>query len=219
METTNTTNLLPAIIIDAAPIRAAIHCAAGTKDLRAYLRGVYVKLKNAPAGMRATVAGCDGHALYVGLAELSTIDDRGLETWAGTSLIVPPDVIKKLDKKARAFELVQLGANVYKLGGVVFEPMEGQYPDIGRVIPDRPTLDAREVKPAIYNPDLLVRARKALQEHYGTKPTTVFQFAQYGDDCGIMHAGENSAHVVVMPMRANGVEGGEALQAFNRDYL
>jgi hypothetical protein len=219
MTTETNTNLLPSITITAAPIRAAIHCAAGTKDLRAYLRGIYLKFKDAPAGIRATVAGCDGHGLFVALAELSTVDDRGLSAWGGVSIIVPPDVIKKLDKKASAFELEQLGANVYKLGGIVFEPLEGMYPDIARVIPDSANLSAREPKAALYNPDLLVRARKALQEHYGTKPATVFQFAQYDDDCGIMHAGENSAQVIVMPMRANGVEGSETVQAFNRDYL
>lgn len=220
MTTENTTNLKPAIFVTAAPIRAALNCAASNKDLRTYLAGVYIKFKDAPAGVKATVAGCDGHILFVALAGVeSSSDDNAPKEWAGTSIIVPPDVVKKLDKKAHQLPLEQLSANVYKLGGIVFEPLKGMFPDISRVIPDNATLSAREPKAALYNPDLVVRARKALQAHYGTKPTAVFQFAQYGDDCGIMHMGENSAQVVVMPMRDNGVNGSETVQPFNRDYL
>lgn len=220
MTTENTTNLKPRIYIDAKPIRAALHCAADNKELRTYLAGVYIKFKDAPAGLKATVAGCNGHILFVALASAwNPSDDNAPKEWANTSIIVPPDVVKKLDKKADEYDLEQISANVYKIDGVVFEPLDGRYPDISRVIPDSATLSAREIKPALYNPDLVVRAQKALQTHYGTKPTAVFQFAQYGDDCGIMHMGENSAQVVVMPMRANGVNGSETVQPFNRDYL
>jgi hypothetical protein len=220
MTNENTTNLKPRIWIDAKPIRAALHCAADSKEIRTYLAGVYIKFKDAPAGVKATVAGCNGHILFVALAGAwSHSDDNAPKEWAGAALIIPLDVIKKLDKKADEFEIEQLSANVYKLGGIVFEPSEGTYPDISRVIPSNEQLSAREIKPALYNPDLIVRAQRALQAHYGTKPNAVFQFAQYGDDCGIMHMGENSAQVVIMPMRANGVNGSETVQPFNRDYL
>lgn len=220
MTTENNTNLKPRIWIDAKPIRAALHCAANNKDLRTYLAGVYIKFKDAPAGVKATVAGCDGHILFVALASAwSHSDDNAPKEWAGASIIIPSDVIKKLDKKADEYDFEQISANVYKLDGIVFEPLDGTYPDISRVIPDSTTLSAREPKAALYNPDLIVRAQKALQTHYGTKPTAVFQFAQYGDDCGIMHMGENSAQVVVMPIRANGVNGSATVQPFNRDYL
>ena len=220
MTTENNTNLKPSIWIDAKPIRAAVHCAANNKELRTYLAGVLIKFKDAQAGVKATVAGCDGHILFVGLASAwSFNDDNAPKEWAGASIIIPLDVIKKLNKKADEYDLEQISANVYKLDGIVFEPSEGTYPDISRVIPDSATLSAREPKAALYNPDLVLRAQKALQTHYGTKPNAVFQFAQYGDDCGIMHMGENSAQVVIMPIRANGANGSEKVQPFNRDYL
>lgn len=220
MTTETTTDLKPTIFVTAAPLRAALHCAANNKELRTYLQGVYLKFKDAPAGVKATVAGCDGHMLFVALSDIDFLSDESAPVqWANTSIIVPLDVVKKIDKKAHQLPLEQLGPNVYKLGSIVFEPLDGQYPDISRVIPDRTALDACEVKPALYDPALMVRAQKALQTHYSTKPATVFQFAQYGDNCGIMHAGENSAQVVVMPMRANGAEGSETVYAFNRDYL
>ena len=196
--------------INANALRAATHCAA-SKDIRHYLNGVYVKFKTEE---RATVAGTDGHCLFVCLADTQNVGDL-----LGTALIIPNDALKKLDKRAQTVELTKIGENAFRLGDIVFTPVDGTFPDIGRVIPDASTIASREIKPAIYNPDLLVKARKALQTYYGTKPTAVFQFAQYGDDCGIMHSGGHVAQVVIMPMRDNGVEGSECVHAFNRDYL
>jgi len=196
--------------INANALRAAAHCAA-SKDIRHYLNGVYVNFKTEE---RATVAGTDGHFLFVCLA-----DTQDTGELLGTALIIPIDAIKKLDKKAQTVELSKIGENAYRLGDIVFTPVDGTFPDIGRVIPDESIIASREIKPAIYNPDLLVRARKALQTYYSTKLDSVFQFAQYGDDCGIMHSGENCAQVVIMPIRANGVQGSEAMQPFSRDYL
>jgi len=196
--------------INANALRAAAHCAA-SKDIRHYLNGVYVKFKTEE---RATVAGTDGHCLFVCLADTQNVGDL-----LGTALIIPNDALKKLDKRAQTVELTKIGENAFRLGDIVFTPVDGTFPDIGRVIPDASTIASREIKPAIYNPDLLGRARKALQAYYSTKSDSVFQFAQYGDDCGIMHSGENCAQVVVMPIRAHGVQGSEDVQPFNRDYL
>ena len=196
--------------INANALRAATHCAA-SKDIRHYLNGVYVKFKTEE---RATVAGTDGHCLFVCLADTQNVGDL-----LGTALIIPNDALKKLDKRAQTVELTKIGENAFRLGDIVFTPVDGTFPDIGRVIPDESIIASREIKPAIYNPDLLVRARKALQTYYSTKLDSVFQFAQYGDDCGIMHSGENCAQVVIMPIRANGVQGSEAVQPFSRDYL
>jgi hypothetical protein len=196
--------------ITANALRAAAHCTA-SKDIRQYLNGVYVNFKTED---RATVAATDGHFLFVGLA-----DTQDMGELLGTALIIPNDALKKLDKRAQTVELSKIGENAYRLGDIVFTPVDGTFPSIGPVIPDASTIASREIKPAIYNPDLLVRARKALQTYYGTKPTAVFQFAQYGNDCGIMHAGEHVAQVVIMPMHAKGVQGAEAVHAFNRDYL
>jgi len=196
--------------INANALRAAGYCTA-SKDIRHYLNGVYVNFKTEE---RAVVAGTDGHCLFVCLADAQDMGDL-----LGTALIIPNDALKKLDKRAQTVELTKIGENAYRLGDIVFTPVDGTFPSIGSVIPDAATLASREIKPAIYSPDLLVRARKALQAYYGTKPTAVFQFAQYGDDCGIMHAGEHVAQVIIMPMRANGVQGSECVHAFNRDYL
>ena len=199
-----------------------MHCVADKKDPRYYLHGVYVKIKQGKATNepRAVVASTNGCILFVGLSEVdSTYEFPDIAPWLDQSLIIPIDAIKSLDKKAHTVHLSQIDANTYRLGNTVFTPIDGQYPDIARVIPDREQLDSKEQKPAVFNPDLLARANKALQTYYGAKPTTTYQLNQYGDDAAIMHAGENRAQVVVMPIRSNGREGSEHVQAFNRDYL
>ena len=93
-------------------------------------------------------------------------------------------------------------------------PVDGRYPDVGRVIPD---IDHNtEQAPGTYNPDLLVRARAALSLYLGVKPKDTFNFIQRGSDSAVMHAGTNECLVVIMPMRA----GHEAPYAgFNRSYM
>jgi DNA polymerase III sliding clamp (beta) subunit (PCNA family) len=214
-----TTTLNP-ITINANALRAAVHCVADKKDLRYYLHGVYVKVKQGKAtnAPRAIVASTNGCILFVGLSEVEAIDGN-IGAWFDYSLIIPIDAIKSLDKKAHTVHLSQIEANTYRLGNTVFTPIDGQYPDIARVIPDSEQLAKREQKPAVYNTGYLASANKALQTYYGAKPDTTYQLNQYGDDAAIMHAGTNDVQVIVMPIRSNGRVGSEHVQAFNRDYL
>ena len=200
--------------INAAAIQAAAHCAA-SKDPRSYLNGVFIKVKR---GDYATVAGTDGHALFVGLAAIAS-ETADTTLWSGLELIIPLDIVKKLDKKAHAYDLRYIGGGRFIIGDQVFTPLEGKYPDIGRVIPTHDQITAEEQKPAVFNPDLLVRAQKALQTYYSAKKDTTYALYQRGDSSAIMHAGENCAQVVVMPIRAAYVNNQGKVQGFNRDYL
>ena len=216
------TTLLNPITINANALRAAVHCVADKKDLRYYLHGVYVKVKQGKAANapRAIVASTNGCILFVGLSEVEPADaSPSIDAWFDQSLIIPIDAIKSLDKRAHVVHLSQIDANTYRLGNTVFTPIDGVYPDIARVIPDNEQLAKREQKPAVFNPGYLASANKALQTYYGAKPDTTYQLNQYGDDSAIMHAGTNDVQVVVMPIRSNGRVGFEHVQAFNRDYL
>jgi len=129
--------------INANALRAAAHCAA-SKDIRHYLNGVYVKFKTEE---RATVAGTDGHCLFVCLADTQNVGDL-----LGTALIIPNDALKKLDKRAQTVELTKIGENAFRLGDIVFTPVDGTFPDIGRVIPDASTIASRELSPRSTTP-------------------------------------------------------------------
>ena len=182
---------------------AALECSA-KKDIRYYLQGINIQIKKIGVGM---VYGTDGHMLFAG--QLPYDGDYVAEL----NIIIPTDAVKRLDKKPEFTELEYDGQN-YMLGGARFVPVDGRYPDVGRVIPD---IDHNtEQAPGTYNPDLLVRARAALSLYLGVKPKDTFNFIQRGSDSAVMHAGTNECLVVIMPMRA----GHEAPYAgFNRSYM
>jgi hypothetical protein len=182
---------------------AALECSA-KKDIRYYLQGINIQITKPFTGM---VYGTDGHILFAGQLPYDGAVDVPL------NLIIPTDAVKRLDKKVEFTELEFDGQN-YLLGGARFVPVDGRYPDIGRVIP---SIDSStEQTPGTYNPDLLVRGRAALSLYLGVKPKDTFNFIQRGSDSAVMHAGVNTCLVVVMPMRA----GHEAPYAgFNRDFM
>ena len=182
---------------------AALECAA-KKDIRYYLQGINIQIKKIGVGM---VYGTDGHILFAG--QLPYEGDYVAEL----NIIIPTDAVKRLDKKPEFTELEFDGQN-YMLGGARFVPVDGRYPDVGRVIPD---IDHNtEQASGTYNPDLLVRGRAALSLYLGVKPKDTFNFIQRGNDSAVMHAGTNECLVVIMPMRA----GHEAPYAgFNRSYM
>lgn len=182
---------------------AALECAA-KKDIRYYLQGINIQIKKIGVGM---VYGTDGHMLFAG--QLPYNGDYVAEL----NIIIPTDAVKRLDKKAEFTELEFDGQN-YLLGGTRFVPVDGRYPDIGRVIPSIDT--STEQSPGTFDPALLVRARAALALYLGTNAKDVFGLIQRGSDSAVMHAGTNECLVVVMPMRATN----EAPYAgFNRSYM
>lgn len=191
------------ITLKTSALFAALECSA-KKDLRYYLQSINIQITKPFTGM---VYGTDGHILFVGQLPYDGAVDVPL------NLIIPTDAVKRLDKKLELTELEFDGQN-YMLGGARFVPVDGRYPDIGRVIPD--ITSSIEQTAGSFNPDLLVRARAALALYLGAKPKDAFPFVQRGYDSAVMHAGVNTCLVVIMPMRA----GHEAPYAgFNRDFM
>ena len=212
------------ITLDTAPLRAALHCVADKKDIRPHLQGVFVKIKTAPAESyyepRALVAGCNGHLLFIGLSEVAANDSGHIFTdnpWVNYPLTIPVDAIKAIDTKARTVQLSRIDENTFRLGNTVFTPINGQYPDIARIVPTFDQIEKLELKQANFQPKYVMAAQKALQTYYGTKPNVTFEFNQFGDNSAIMHNGENCAQVLIMPVRTNGAS--LTLHAFNRDYF
>ena len=79
--------------IETKALQAALHASA-TKDIRHYLNGVYVNFKTAT---KFTCAGTDGHMLFACIGQIDEYDTN--DDLSGLSLIIPNEVIKKLDKK------------------------------------------------------------------------------------------------------------------------
>jgi hypothetical protein len=193
------------ISIQASAIRAATICAA-KKDIRYYLQGVYI---NVAHRYYATVCGTDGHVLFAGRATIENMAGDLLPF----NMIVPLDVVKKIDKKAHAVILELLPDGTYLLDGTRFTPLDGRFPDYKRVIPRMDQIQTAPVAPGNFDYALIVRGNDALNAYYGGK-TKVYPLEQRGNDSAVMHNGENVAVVVVMPMRINDVNG---YQGFNEN--
>jgi hypothetical protein len=193
------------ISIQASAIRAATICAA-KKDIRYYLQGVYINVAHRDY---ATVCGTDGHVLFAGRATIENMAGDLLPF----NMIVPLDVVKKIDKKAHAVILELLPDGTYLLDGTRFTPLDGRFPDYKRVIPRMDQIQTAPVAPGNFDYALIVRGNDALNAYYGGK-TKVYPLEQRGNDSAVMHNGENVAVVVVMPMRINDVNG---YQGFNEN--
>ena len=198
------------IELESKVLQAALHCTA-TKDIRFYLQGVNIKFFSK---LQFTASGTNGHILFAGVGQAFEVDAPVDAT--GLTLIIPNEVIKKLDKKKPFVLFESLGDNRYILDDQIFTAIDGTYPDIGRVIPS--IIDSAQT-PSTFNPEYLVKAQKALNTYYGLKPTTCYLLHQRGDDSAIMHAGGNDAQVIVMPIRGHTLSGHDSIQPFNRDYL
>jgi len=194
------------ISIQASAIRAATICAA-KKDIRYYLQGVYINVAHRDY---ATVCGTDGHVLFAGRATIENMAGDLLPF----NMIVPLDVVKKIDKKAHAVILESLPDGTYLLDGTRFAPLDGRFPDYSRVIPRIGQIQPESAKPGHFDYALIVRGNDALNTYYGGK-VHVYPLEQRGNDSAVMHNGENVAVVVVMPMRINDVNG---YQGYNEHF-
>lgn len=197
--------------IETKSLLAALNCTA-IKDIRFYLQGVYVNFKTPE---RFICSGTDGHMLFVGLGQIDNLYNDDL---SGLSLIIPNEIIKKLNKKKGYVHFETLGDNRYILDNQIFTAIDGKFPQISRVIPE--TLNDSEIAVSSYNPEYLARAQKALNTYYQNKSTITYPIFQRGNASGIMHAGSNECQIVIMPINTtiyNKTIG--KVQPFNRDFL
>jgi len=197
--------------IETKSLLAALNCSA-TKDLRSYLNGVYVNFKTAE---RFTCASTNGHILFVSIGQIDNLYNDDL---TGLSLIIPNEIIKKLNKKKLFVVFESLGDNRYILDDQIFTAIEGKFLQISRVVPE--TLNDSEIAVSNYNPEYLARAQKALNTYYQNKSTTTYPMVQRGNLAGIMHAGSNECQVVIMPISNSFYDKKIGkVQPFNRDFL
>ena len=197
--------------IETKSLLAALNCTA-VKDIRFYLQGVYVNFKTAE---RFTCSSTNGHMLYVSIGQIDNLYNDDL---SGLSLIIPNEVIKKLDKKKDYVNFEVLGDNRYIIDDQIFTAIDGTFPQISRVVPE--TLNDSEIAVSSYNPEYLVRAQKALNTYYQNKASTTYPIFQRGNASGVMHAGSNECQVVIMPINTTIYDKTIGkVQPFNRDFL
>jgi DNA polymerase III sliding clamp (beta) subunit (PCNA family) len=183
------------ILLDRAKLKAAARFTADTKDLRQTLHGVLVEAS--PAGIR--LAATDGHALLVARAA----GEPDADTWTG---IIPLDAIKAAlawkGNKSLPIWLIpgEPECRLTRATGevLVFVPVVGPFPAYRTVVPAAP-----DGKPSFYDPDLLVRFKRAAEDLGSEKG--LFGLLPGGDGPGLVYISDDAVGVV-MPMRVGALD-------------
>ena len=179
--------------------KAAQHAMA-TKDIRYYLNGVCIRLsRGSDEQLKGQAYSTDGHIAF--LCDFEVIDERRGSDPAPDFLemLIPIDVVKHVAKgKLDLVTLTSLDKDKYIIDSMAFTPIDGQFPDIGRIVPATKALTN---EPAQFNPNLLVRADKALRAWFGMGKTQFPTLYHSGNNAALLCGPNDSAVCVVMPMR------------------
>lgn len=171
---------------------------AATSDIRYYLNGLHVVQDNRGTYIEAT----NGHMLGRLLIDETPIANP-------CSVIMPLDSVKTLaatGKKGR--ETVCFTVDGVKISAInpqgetmIFQAIEGKFPDCDRVIP-RLTSDSG-LEPSTYNPEYIAAFYDCANDLRGTKTKGIsVQIKQRGNDSGIVNIDSEPLFVgIIMPMR------------------
>ena len=184
------------IMIDRNKLKAAARFAAtDPKDQRLTLHGVLVEASLAGIRLAAT----DGHALLVARAA----GDVDTDTWTG---IIPVDVVKAAlawkGNKSLPIILIpgEPECRLTRATGeaLVFVPVVGPFPAYRKVVPAAP-----DGKPSFFDPDLLVRFKRAAEDLGSDKG--LFSLLPGGDGSGLVYI-TGDVVGVIMPTRSGALE-------------
>lgn len=160
---------------------------AGKKDIRYYLNGVHVDITSDYIRIVAT----DGHLLGIFQQTQQTKGDP-------VKVIIPTEVIAKLDKNKGHHILMLNDSHNWSIGGIAFVPLDGTYPDYMRVLPKGEM--SNEV--AQFNPDFLARFAKVAKLIGGSKNPTI-TVAHNGNSPAWVDIGMPMCFIgVMMPLRS-----------------
>ena len=164
-------------------IFAAAECAA-TKDIRNYLNAVCIEFRR----NQCFVIGTDGQMVGV-FKQYAEIPDM--------TILIPHDVIKRINKKAE-YVVLKITGDECVIDGIEFKQVDGKYPDWRRVISSPDTTQEQ----VMVDPDLFARGAKAIKHAFGSKrmPNTV---SSQAGEAVIMHVGDTNGFVLIMGIRKN----------------
>ena len=170
---------------------------APTKDIRYYLNGLHVVQDNRGTYIEAT----NGHMLGRLLIDETPVANP-------CSVILPLESVKTLaatGKKGK--ETVCFTVDVVKISAInpqgetmIFQAVEGKFPDCDRVIPAL-TSDS-SFEPSTYNPEYIQAFYDCAKDLGSSCEGITVQIKQRGNDSGIVNIDSDPLFVgIIMPMR------------------
>ena len=171
---------------------------AATGDIRYYLNGLHVVQDNRGTYIEAT----NGHMLGRLLIDETPIANP-------CSVILPLDSVKTLsatgkkDKETVCFTVdgVKISAINPQGETMIFQAVEGKFPDCDRVVPS--VVSDSGLEPSTYNPEYIQAFYDCANDLRGHKSTGIsVQIKQRGNDSGIVNIDSEPLFVgIIMPMR------------------
>ena len=171
---------------------------AAISDIRYYLNGLHVVKDNRGTYIEST----NGHMLGRLLIDETPVANP-------CSVILPLESVKSLaatGKKGR--ETVCFTVDGVKISAInpqgetmIFQAIEGKFPDCDRVVPTVAT--GRGIEPSTYNPEYIQAFYDCANDLRGHKSTGIsVQIKQRGNDSGIVNIDSEPLFVgIIMPMR------------------
>jgi DNA polymerase III sliding clamp (beta) subunit (PCNA family) len=184
-------------------LKAVVICAPPKPDLREKLNGVLLDFKVDSSSPSVNIVATDGHVMAAFNDALPS-ETHG----CNFSVSVSVDTIKaiiKLAGKQHTVELVEVGDGIWRIGDISFIPKNDTFPDYNRVLPNA---DARNDHGfgQRFDPKLLTRAQKAITLRLGVKDNNYMSFGAGPQDSAVLHGGNNTSVIVIMPMPSNDVK-------------
>ena len=170
---------------DGGVLTAMAHLAS-KKDIRYYLNGVLMEVNNDYIRCVAT----DGHVIGV-FQQKNMGGDQG----EPFSVIVPHDVIDKLDKKKLQHTLIKNGDD-YVIDNIGFKGIDGKFPDYERVF----KMDKVSGQVAQFNPDFIARFVKVGKAFGMKRPMPVISYN--GEKSALVSIGKDNFVGLMMPYRS-----------------
>jgi DNA polymerase III sliding clamp (beta) subunit (PCNA family) len=173
---------------------------AATGDIRYYLNGLHVVQDNRGTYIEAT----DGHVLGRLLINETPVANP-------CSVILPLESVKTLaatgKKGNESLCFTVDGVKITVINpdstSMVFQRVEGTFPDCDRVVPS--VVSDSGLEPSTYNPEYIQAFYDCANDLRGHKSTGIsVQIKQRGNDSGIVNIDSDSLFVgIIMPMRVH----------------
>lgn len=181
--------------LETATLKAAMVCTS-SEETRYYLRGVSIE----PEGAGVAIVSTDGHRLFAARYEPAR---DAATVFPAEKFIIPSETIKKalVGYKAETITLRRDG-DVWFLGDMTFQPIDGVFPEWRRVFPSEETLRDALGTVAQFNPAYMADMGKVAKALAPGKHTMTPQIHHCGQNPAfVTFPGRDDLFCLVMPMR------------------
>jgi len=177
-------------------LKAALTCAADSKETRYYLHGVLLDFISKDGVVdHCNIVSTNGNMLFAARNPVEWEPDEGIPATDTVQVIIPANTVKAAllgVGKRETLDFESLPGGQYRLGGTIFDPIAWKFPLYAKVIPV--TVSGEDAQ---FDADLVQKGQNAIRIANKTKRAVFLH--KNGGGAAIMQCKYISAVVVLMP--------------------